>query len=194
MTGPLAEARQALTGVVEMLAGKPDFHGRFDVSTRGLVASFQAAILAIPFIAFAAFAQRTIAASADSGFGPTLEPYSLAFVAVRFVADWGYFPIFAALLTSLLRRPRGFAPWVVLNNWTQLSVRIAETLPLALLMIGLNEAGAFAIIVIAALTVYAAVLAARAALEVSWPIAIPAGCAAVATMLLIDSALMRAML
>jgi hypothetical protein len=194
MTGPLAEARQALTGVIEMLAGKPDFHGRFDVSMRGLIGSFQAAILAIPFVAVAAMAQRTLAARTLDEIGGGLAPYSTAFVLVRFLADWAYFPLFAALITTLLRRKSGFAPWVVLTNWSQLAVRIAETAPLALLVAGLDQAGAFLIVVIAALTVYAAVLAARAALQVSWPIAIPAGCAAVATILLIDAGLMRVML
>lgn len=191
MTGPLAEARQALTGVIEMMAGKPDFHGRFDVSTRGLLASFQAALFAVPFVAFGALAQRAIAAGTQGRLDGGLEPYSITFVVVRFFADWTYFPLFAVLISSLLKRPRGLAPWIVLANWTHLFVVMIETLPLALLVSGVTSAGAFTVIVVAALTVYAAVLAARAALEVGWAIAIPAGCASVATMLLIDVGLMQ---
>jgi hypothetical protein len=193
MIGPPAEARQALTGVIEMLAGKPDFHGRFDVSTRGLLSSFQAAFYAIPFVALNALGQRAIAARTAGELGGGLEPYSNAFVIVRFFADWGYFPLFAALIATLLRRPRGFAPWVVLGNWTHLVVVMAETLQVSMLVLGIQTVGSFIVVMVSSFTVYAAVMTARAALEVGWAIAIPAGCASVATMLLIDMLLFQAL-
>jgi hypothetical protein len=193
MIDPLAEARQALTGVIEMLTGRPDFRTRFDVSARGVLRSYQAALLAVPFTAFGAIAQRTLAARSSGALDGGIEPYSTAFALTRFVADWGYFPLFAALVAALLARRAGWAPWVVVTNWVHLLTAIAETVPLALLVMGQPQAGSLAVVALSCAGVYAAVLAARAALDLPWTVAIPAGCAGIATMLIIDLGLHAAL-
>lgn len=184
----IEDAKAAVTGVVEMLSGRTDFHPRFDVSTDGLVRSFFAMVLAIPFNLFSAAVQNTLAAR-SAGALDGVEPYSTTFVIARWALSWGYFPLLAAAVTAILGRRKSFAPWVVVQNWTHLLVLAIQAVPLALIVSGAANAGATLLLGTTLLTVYAYVCAAKAGLNVSWPLAIMAGSANLAAMLLVEMGL-----
>ena len=194
MIAALVEARRALAGVVMMLIGRTDFHGAFDVSSGGVARSFVAALIAIPFAAFVAGVQNALAQAAGGIAGDPfseggVEPYSLAFVVVRWVLVWAYFPPLAFLITTILGRRQALAPWIVLHNWTHLFVVLMQAVPLALLVTGGRVIAEPLLQLSVLIMAYAYVRAAGAALDADWRLAIPAGCANLATMLVITMAL-----
>jgi hypothetical protein len=191
MIRALADARQALRGVLEMLAGRSDFHARFDVSPAGFRRSFAAAVLAIPFWAFTVLVQNEIARQSAEQLGPPIEPYTLTYAIVRWAAIWAHFPLLAALVTAILGRREGFAPWVVVHNWTHLAFVIVQALPLSLLVVGAGPLGELLLRASVFVMVFAYVAAAKAGLDVGWRHAIPAGCASLAAQLLVEAGLIR---
>jgi hypothetical protein len=178
--------------VVHLLIGRDDYHGRFDVSLRGVAASFGAAIIAIPFSGFIALVENAAARSTAGQLDPA-EPYSLAYIAARWALLWLYFPALAAIVTLILARTAAFAPWVVARNWTHLFVVMIQLVPYALSAAGAPELAYPLWIGTIAVLVYGYVAVARAALGVGWPLAMGVGSADLACMLLIDDALLRAL-
>jgi hypothetical protein len=188
-----ADARQALKGVLEMLAGRTDFHARFDVTPAGLRRSFAAAVFALPLWVFTVLVLNAIAAGGAGEFDAPAEPYALAYVAVRWAAIWAHFPVVAAIVTAILGRRDGFAPWVVVHNWTHLLVVLVQAVPMAMLVVGAAEIGVLLLRASIFLMVYAYVCAARAGLNVGWRMAIPAGCIALGAQLLVEAGLQQLM-
>jgi hypothetical protein len=191
MFAAFAEARQALQGVLEMLAGRTDFHARFDVSPAGVRRSFAAAFLAIPFWAFTVLVQYAVARQSADDLGPLVEPYTLAYAVIRWAAIWAHFPLLAALVTVILGRRNGFAPWVVVHNWTHLFIVMVQLPPLALIALGAVDLGAVLLRVSILVMVYGYVAAAKAGLDVGWRLAIPAGCVALIAQTLVEAGLIR---
>jgi hypothetical protein len=191
MMAVFSDARAALTGVFRMLIGRPDFHGLFDVSSAGVWRSFLAAILAIPFAALAAGVQNALAKVPRSALDPMIEPFSFAFVVANWVGTWAYFPLLAAAVTWLLRKREGFAPWVVVHNWTHLFVATVAAVPLLLLVVGAPALADVLYVVAIVVAIYAYVRAAKATLDVPWLLAVGLGAADWAGMLLVQMTLRK---
>lgn len=190
MNAAFAHVKEALTGVVHMLLGRDDFHGRFDVSPRGVGASFAAAILALPFTGFAVLVENALARATANQLEP-VEPYSLAFIAARWALLWLYFPVLAAIVTMILGRTQAFAPWVVVRNWTHLFAAMIQLVPFALIAAGATGVGVTLLMGTIAVMVYSYVSAAKAALGVSWPFAMGLGSADLACSLLVEEVLRK---
>jgi hypothetical protein len=187
--GVIGDAREALKGVLWMLAGRSDFHSQFDVTAPGVARSFLAAILAIPFTAFGAGVHNALARANEGAIDVVLEPYSLLFVVAQWFASWAYFPLLAAVITAILAKRGGFAPWVVVHNWTHLFVVMVYAVPQALLVSGAAPLAALLLPAVVLFNVYAYVHAAKAALDASWALGAVTGAANLAAMLLVDAGL-----
>jgi len=182
--GLFIEARRALTGVLMMLALKPDFRDQFDISAPGVIRSFAAALIAIPIIAFTTASHNLLAAE-NAG----LEPFTVMFQVARFIAQWGYFPLLAVAFTRLIQRPEGLAPWIVFHNWTHLFILAIQMIPMALLITGPTQIVPVLIQLSVLIFVYAYARAAVVSLNVSLPVALGAGAANLMTALLINATL-----
>ncbi len=189
MMAVVIDAREALKGVVWMLAGREDYRSQFDVTAGGVMRSFLAAILAIPFLGLTAGLHNALAAAEAGALDPAISPYPLAYVVVRWLAAWAYFPILAWSITVLLRRREGFGPWVVVHNWTHLLVIAVNTVPRLMLALGAGQAVVPVIWAAAVFQAYAFVRAAKAALDVPWTLAGAVGGANLAALLLVDAGL-----
>ena len=83
----------------------------FDVTLRGFLQSFTAALLVLPLFGFVHYVQ-----SREIGVDAT--PMGVALVA--YAAQWLAFPLTAAGLAKLMQRERYFVPYVVAANWASI--------------------------------------------------------------------------
>jgi hypothetical protein len=120
-----------------------------------------------------------------------IEPFSFAFVVANWVGTWAYFPLLAAAVTWLLRKREGFAPWVVVHNWTHLFVATVAAVPLLLLVVGAPALADVLYVVAIVVAIYAYVRAAKATLDVPWLLAVGLGAADWAGMLLVQMTLRK---
>jgi hypothetical protein len=111
----------------------------FDVSLKGFVQSFAAAVIALPIFAFVHFVQTR-------HLGMDGTPLGLAVLA--YAVRWLAFPLTAAALAKMMHREQHFVPYVVAANWAsiiQIGIVAAAVLLSTLLSSGV---AAFLILVV----------------------------------------------
>lgn len=131
-----------LRGVAEMLAMRPGWRTRFDVSPSAFARSFLAMIPAAPLFVLSMYGQNTVA-RALAPESAALQTINVAQSAILFVCMWAYFPLVARLFTRVLKLEDSFAPWVIVHNWTALLILGVQGVPGALLLAGLLSPTAY---------------------------------------------------
>ena len=118
----------------------------FDVSLRGFLQSFVAALLVLPLFAFVHYVQ-------SRAIGVDATPMGVALVA--YAAQWLAFPLTAAGLAKLMQRERYFVPYVVAANWASI-IQIAVVAAAVLLgtLLSPGVAGLLLLLVTVGLLVY----------------------------------------
>lgn len=142
MRALIGDANAALGGVARMLAFRPGWQKSFDVSADGVVRSFAAALLAAP-----AFALLVASANHFIAENPAIQAqapdagFTLAEAVAQYLRLWVVFPVSAYLICRLMDLGAGFAPWLVVHNWTVLGLILIQTFFYALYAAGLADAG-----------------------------------------------------
>jgi len=118
----------------------------FDVSLRGFLQSFAAALIVLPLFAFVHFVQ-----SREIGVDAT--PMGVAILA--YAVQWLAFPLTAAGLAKLMHREQHFVPYVVAANWASI-IQIAVVAAAVLLgtLLSPAVAGLLLLLVTIGLLVY----------------------------------------
>ncbi len=118
----------------------------FDVSLKGFLQSFAAAVIALPLFAFVHFVQ-----SRHLGMDGT--PMGLAVVA--YAAQWLAFPLTAVGLAKVMHREQDFVAYVVAANWASiLQIGIVATAVLLSTLLSSGLAGLLILVVSLGLLVY----------------------------------------
>lgn len=125
-----------LRGVAEMLAMRPGWRARFDVSPAGFVRSFFAIVPAAPLFVLSIYGQNAVARALAPVDSPA-QSVTVVQGAILFVCLWAYFPLVARVFTRVLRLEDSFAPWVAVHNWTALFILAVQGVLGALLLAGL---------------------------------------------------------
>lgn len=173
----IAELRQNLSGVIAMMSFREGWRGYFDISERGFRRSFLAAFWAVPFFALVLIiqSQLVLGLADDPAQTRTAGP---GYALILYVVLWLYFPLIAWIFTGAFRLRDGFAPWVVVHNWTLLFLLIVHTVLGLPFLAGLisPEAHYSTASLYFTFVVFAHCRVAIGSLNTSWSLAIGAAC------------------
>lgn len=117
MTGVVRDATAGWGAVWRLLAFREGWREGFDVSAAGVVRSFAAVILCAPAFVFLNLAAARFIAAHPDLVGDTAPPGVLE-AALQYLRLWIVFPLGAYLAARLMGLTAGFAPWLVVHNWT----------------------------------------------------------------------------
>jgi len=173
----IREAAESVAGVAAMLGFREGWRGFFDVSERGLWRSFWAAVIGAPaFLAVVAIQGRLAVALADNL--ADVQRAGIAYFLTLYVALWAHFPIAARVFTGLFGLERSWGPWVVVHNWTVLTLLIVQLVLGLPLLLGLTspEATRWVFQAFIVFSLYAHVRAAMGALQAPLSLAIGGAC------------------
>lgn len=127
----LAEAAFAMSGIGRILLFRPDWREKFNLTERGLIRSFGAALIALPaYVLMHAFFSQI------SPPGTPVQP--LWYFAIDLARLWLLFPIVATLAVIATGMKKDFAAWLTVRNWSVLAQILIVTLIAATHVAGLT--------------------------------------------------------
>jgi hypothetical protein len=182
-----------LRGVVEMLAIRPGWRTRFDVSPSGFVRSFLAAVFAAPFFVLSVAGQNAVYARLAED--PELaRPAGFVQGFAIYLLMWIYFPVVAHVFTGAFRLRASFTAWVAVHNWTVLFLLLIQAAMGAAVLLGVLTPDGYLELgfVYLLVALYAHSRAAIGALEAPVPVAIGGACCGVLVWLIVQLLLARA--
>lgn len=148
----IGEAREALSGVAMMMAFRPGWRAKFDVSAAGVARSFLAALVSLPaFALIVAGANFLVASDPEIALRDPDAGFTLAEAAIHYVRLWIVFPLVAALTVQLVGAKAAFGPWLVVHNWTVCALLMFQGALWALYVAGMADEASLS----AVLAVYA---------------------------------------
>lgn len=182
-----------LRGVADMLAMRPGWRTRFDVSPAGFWRSFLAALPALPLFVITVYGQNRVAAALAPE-GAEAHPVNVVESALLFLCMWVYFPLVARVFTRVFRLDASFAPWVVVHNWTALFLLAIQCGIAALVLGGVLTPRAYMEIggVYFIFAIYAHCRAAIGAIAAPAPVALGGACVAILVWLIVQLLLIAA--
>ncbi len=137
----LADANLRVSGLFAMLAFRPGWRGRFDITPLGVGRSFNGVILALPaFYLMIAGVNAVVSANpavygedAGAGFGDA---------AIAWLRIWGLFPVVAFFTVTVMGIRERLGAWVAVHNWAVFVLLHVQALIWALYLAGLANAAA----------------------------------------------------
>ncbi len=116
MTGLAERFRHATAGLYAMMAFKPGWRARFDVSFDGMIASFGGALIALPAFALIVLGSNHFIAAHPDIVDPTAQ-VGLWGAAGQYARIWLLFPPVALLVCLVLGLKTELAAWITVHNW-----------------------------------------------------------------------------
>jgi hypothetical protein len=116
MTGLAERFRHAAAGLYAMMAFKPGWRSRFDVSFDGMIASFGGALIALPAFALIVLGSNHFIAAHPGIVDPSVH-VGLWGAAGQYARIWLLFPPVALLVCLVLGLKTGLAAWITVHNW-----------------------------------------------------------------------------